>query len=82
MWLWSESHRGIWKSLHFRTHFESNGSAEFHGGAFPVRPYSRAVARLHEIESEDYFRLVTGDYFQKPLSNWTSLSPGIQLYGT
>ena len=39
-------------------------------------------ALVHEIESEDYSRLVTGDYFQKPLSNWTGLSPGIQLYGT
>jgi hypothetical protein len=43
VWLWSESRRGIWKLLNFRTRFESNGSAEFHVRVFPARPHSRRI---------------------------------------
>lgn len=61
--------------------FESNGSAELHDRVFPARPHSRRLA-VHEIESEDYSRLVTGDYVQKPLSNVAGHSNGTTLYGT
>ena len=45
----------------------------------PVLPTAK---QLNEIEFEDYSRLVTEDYFQKPLSNWTSLSPGVTSSST
>lgn len=69
------------KTVSLRTRFESNGSADFHVRVFPARPHSRRV-QVHEIESKDYSRLVTGDYFQKPLSNVASHSRGTTLYGT
>ena len=48
---------------------------------FPLARIPRRV-QVHEIESEDYSRLVTGDYFQKPLSNVAGHSRGTTLYGT
>jgi hypothetical protein len=42
----------------------------------------RECCKVYEIESGYYSRLVTGDYFQKPLSNVASQSPGTTLYGT
>jgi hypothetical protein len=82
VWLWSESRRGICDApCSPLTRFESNGSADFHVRVFPARPHSR-THQVHEIESEDYSRLVTGDYFQKPLSNVASHSRGTTLYGT
>lgn len=69
--------------LVFHTRFESDGSAGFHGRAFPARPYSRVWARGYEIESGDYSLTVrSGDYFQKPLSNVAGHSRGTTLYGT
>ena len=66
--------------MSFLTRFESNGFADSHDKVLPARPHSRV--QVHEIESEDYSRLVTGDYFQKPLSNVASHSRGTTLYGT
>ena len=45
---------GIWKSLSFRTRFESDGSVELHNRVCPARPYSRTTPRGYEIESGDY----------------------------
>ena len=49
---------------------------------FPFARIRGAMPRRHEIESGDYARLVTGDYFQKPLSNVAGHSRGTTLYGT
>ena len=67
---------GDWRrSFSPRTRFESDGSAGLHGRVCPARPHSR-TASGHEIESGDYSSLVAKDYFQKPLSNWTTHSRG------
>ena len=82
VWLWSASRWGICnKSDLLRTRFESNRFAELHDKVFSARPHSRR-AKVHEIEFGYYSRLVTGDYFQKPLSNVSGHSRGTTLYGT
>lgn len=73
------SHGGIWKSpsspaLNQTT--PPNCTAE----PFPFARIPGCPA--HEIESEDYSRLVAGDYSQKPLSNVAGHSRGTTLYGT
>jgi hypothetical protein len=51
---------------------------------FALIPTNSGLNHMHGIESEDYSQGLVGlkDYFQKPPSNWTSHSNGIQLYGT